>query len=111
MTSLSGGKACLDKVVERDVYGEGSSEPFLPKQQVSIDFIYFPPSEQSSANTYATQAAYDPPYKLTLNDTAGRGEITGTSERNEIREEGTFLTLSRQMLVFLVNSIEAVGSS
>lgn len=96
MTSLSRGRTYPDKVTEKDVYGEGSSEPFLPRQQTPIGFIYLPPSEQSSDNPYATQAAYNPPYKSTLNDTAGRGGITENNERNEIGEEGTS-ALSRKI--------------
>lgn len=99
MTSLSGERAYLDKVTERDVYGEGSSEPFLPKQQAPIAFIYLPPSEQSPDNPYATQAAYNPSYKPTLNDTAGRDGIAENNEGNEIREEGTSPTLSRKTQV------------
>ncbi|XP_032683744.1 uncharacterized protein LOC116850053 isoform X3 [Odontomachus brunneus] len=102
MTSLSGERAYLDKVTEKDVYDEGSLEPFLPKQRPPIAFIYLPPSEQSSDNPYATQPAYNPSYKSTLNDTTGRDGITENNEGNEIRDEENCVTYCIIGIVILV---------
>ncbi|XP_025162313.1 uncharacterized protein LOC112588025 [Harpegnathos saltator] len=103
MTSLSAGRAYPSIVTRKEAHGEGSSEPFLPKQQAPIDdFVYLPAYEPSSGNSYATEAAYGPSYNLTLNDTTGRGGIAENNEGNDVGEEGTYVTYCIVGTVILV---------
>ncbi|XP_012232486.1 uncharacterized protein [Linepithema humile] len=88
MTSSPKEQVYSKKIMQKNECDEGSTELFLLQQPTPIDFVYPSSSGQSCDNPYVTQAAYNPSYKLALNDIVGYS-INENNDDSKINEKNT----------------------